>query len=74
MTKKTNGPSMLAEPLPASLVQPAAAATLEHPTAGGSYTRQADGTLVANPDAAMATPAAAPACHFDQPPSGDAAA
>ncbi|WP_394789111.1 hypothetical protein [Rhodoferax sp.] len=70
----------LAATLPAGLVQTSAVtagavaeAALEHPKAGGSYVRQADGSLIANPDAAAAEPAPEPKCHFDQP-AGEAAA
>lgn len=75
MTKKTNDASGVAEALPASLVQPSAPVTLEHPATGGSFLRQADGSLVPNPDAATADKVDEPKCHFDsQPQGGDAVA
>lgn len=75
MTKKTtteadNG--NLTEALPASLVNTTAAAVpevLERPLTGGSFARQADGSLA--PLYTAAQPAQEPGCHFDHKPQGD---
>lgn len=69
MTKKTNEANDNAA-TDVGVDTAAASVNVEHPKTGGSFTRQADGSLV--PNETDASPAEAPGCHFDVKPEAKA--